>query len=197
MLSFEFDSPIPCVAQDAVFVTITYSLPFQASLSLPGSPFALRRGSKTSQLSWRKVKNTRANDRQPLMPPYLENLNLPFADDSNAVTPTSDDLCNLPLKSVLNGRRSSFLSHQRRWSHVDGRLSSRRSSYASQISRTSHTSRHSQQSSGDPLKFKEGKLDNPWNWGKRRGSHLLPEVVVDKTKLEDNVSSSTFHIMNN
>ncbi|XP_052827734.1 sodium channel protein type 4 subunit alpha B isoform X3 [Octopus bimaculoides] len=158
----------------------------RASLSLPGSPFPLRRGSKTSQLSWRKVKNTRANDRQPLMPHYLENLNLPFADDSNAVTPTSDDLCNLPLKSVLNGRRSSFLSHQRRWSHVDGRLSSRRSSYASQISRTSHTSRHSQQSSGDPLKFKEGKLDNPWNWGKRRGSHLLPEVVVDKTKLEDN-----------
>nr|QPI69427.1 voltage-gated sodium channel invertebrate type 1 variant [Hapalochlaena lunulata] len=163
----------------------------RASLSLPGSPFPLRRGSKTSQLSWRKVKNTRANDRQPLMPHYLENLNLPFADDSNAVTPTSDDLCNLPLKSVLNGRRSSFLSHQRRWSHVDGRLSSRRSSCASQISRTSHTSRHSQQSSGDPLKFKEGKLDNPWNWGKRRGSHLLPEVVVDKTKLEDNESISS------
>jgi len=69
---------------------------FQASLSLPPSPFQLRRGSRVSQFSWRRKTgySPRAADRQPLVLPYLMNLELPFADDSAAVTPTSEELCN-------------------------------------------------------------------------------------------------------
>lgn len=157
----------------------------QASLSLPGSPFAIRRSSKGSQFSWKKPKHSGpSTDRQPLVPMYLGNLNLPFADDSAAVTPTSDDLCNMPIQNRTAGsdRRSSLASHRR---HPDGRQS-RRSSFASQNSRTSRNSRYS--FIGDK-KYKEtNKLENPWNRSKTRGDHLLPEVIVDKSKLEDNVS---------
>ncbi|XP_064599687.1 sodium channel protein type 4 subunit alpha B-like [Liolophura sinensis] len=165
----------------------------RASLSLPGSPFTPRRASRASQFSWRKSRPGRATDRTPLVYSYLETINLPYADDSNAVTPTSEELCNVPhKKDIFNGRRGSFVSHQSRRSHPDGPKSpSRRSSFASQISRTSRNSRFSFHSPGEhyrPKESKESKLESLWN--KSKGTHLLPEVIVDKTKSDDNESSS-------
>lgn len=160
-------------------------------MSLPGSPFTPRRASRASQFSWRKSRPGRATDRTPLVYSYLETINLPYADDSNAVTPTSEELCNVPhKKDIFNGRRGSFVSHQSRRSHPDGPKSpSRRSSFASQISRTSRNSRFSFHSPGEhyrPKESKESKLESLWN--KSKGTHLLPEVIVDKTKSDDNVS---------
>ena len=67
----------------------------QASLSLPGSPFMLRRGSKGShQFSWRNgPRRMAAGDRKPLvLSTYLDaQEHLPYADDSAAVTPMSED----------------------------------------------------------------------------------------------------------
>lgn len=118
----------------------------------------------------------------------MDNLNLPFADDSNAVTPCSDDLCNLPAyKHFLNNaRRSSFASRR---SFCDAR--SRRNSIASLISRASRSGRR--QAHHSPLE-KPSKLENPWNWNKAKGDHHLPEVVVDKTKSDDNVSYSDLNL---
>jgi len=67
----------------------------QASLSLPGSPFNLRRGSKGShQFTWRNgPRRLGAGDRKPLvLSTYLDaQEHLPYADDSAAVTPMSED----------------------------------------------------------------------------------------------------------
>ena len=186
----------------------------QASLSLPGSPFTIRRSSKSSQFNWRPGskhyhhhghRTSASGDRQPLVLPYLDiyNLNLPYADDSNAVTPTSDELCNSQnTHGFLAGRRrlSSTASYGSRISHpsygyIDGTKfipGSRRSSFAS------HYSRHSYTSYGDySFKIKDRQHREPthfqWNTSmKNRAAHpLLPEVVVDKTKSDDNVSNPT------
>ena len=166
---------------------------FQASLSLPGSPFPIRRGSKASQFSWPKPRHgPRSGDRQPLVLPYLEALNLPYADDSNAVTPTSDELCNSQnTHSFLVGRRrlssASYNSRKSQRSFVEGSgkwvPGSRKDSFAS------HHSRHSYTSHGDHG-YKHNELTHfPWNKPlKNRGHPLLPEVIVDKTKSDDNVS---------
>ena len=162
----------------------------QASLSLPGSPFTLRRSSKTSQFSWKPGKHgPRTNDRQPLVLPYLDiyNLNLPYADDSNAVTPTSDELCNSQnTQNFLPGRRRLSSTSYNSNKFLSG---SRRSSFAS------HYSRQSYASYGDySFKIKD-KHKEPthfhWNTSvKNRATHpLLPEVVVDKSKSDDNVST--------
>ena len=67
----------------------------KASLSLPGSPFNLRRGSKGShQFTWRNgPRRLGAGDRKPLvLSTYLDaQEHLPYADDSAAVTPMSED----------------------------------------------------------------------------------------------------------
>lgn len=160
---------------------------FQGSVSLPGSPFAYRRSSRGSQFSWKKKPSGRATDRQPLVYQTLESLPLPFADDSAAVTPSSEDLCNFPFhKNAPNGRRYSFASQTRRhW--PDARPPSRRSSFASNVSRNSRTSRYSVHSPLDPLK-KESKMDTLFNFT-RKGSQRVPDVVVDKPRLDrDNVS---------
>lgn len=82
---------------------------FQPSLSLPGSPFPPHRISRrrSSQFSWRKPPpmspragigvNGASLDGscgRPMVLPCLDNLELPYADDSAAVTPTSEELCN-------------------------------------------------------------------------------------------------------
>ncbi|XP_046575619.1 sodium channel protein type 4 subunit alpha B-like isoform X2 [Haliotis rubra] len=162
----------------------------RGSVSLPGSPFAYRRSSKGSQFSWKKKPSGRATDRQPLVYQTLESLPLPFADDSAAVTPSSEDLCNFPFhKNAPNGRRYSFASQTRRhW--PDARPPSRRSSFASNVSRNSRTSRYSVHSPLDPLK-KESKMDTLFNFT-RKGSQRVPDVVVDKPRLDrdnDSVSS--------
>lgn len=68
----------------------------QASLSLPGSPFNLRRGSRGSHQF--TLRNNRRmvvppGDRKPLvLSTYLDaQEHLPYADDSNAVTPMSEE----------------------------------------------------------------------------------------------------------
>lgn len=69
----------------------------QASLSLPGSPFNLRRGSRGShQMALRPNGRNRyppGADRKPLvLSTYLDaQEHLPYADDSNAVTPMSEE----------------------------------------------------------------------------------------------------------
>lgn len=194
-------------------------MPFQATMSLPGTPFTLRRtGSKGSQFSWKKPP-TRHGDRQPLVFPCLDNLDLPFADDSKAVTPTSDDLCNNfqnthfyppmgPPPSAGHHRRLSSTSYTSRMSQLESRFSSRRDSVSS------HHSRKSFNKTGAPTRNARSVEPTHFHWGtsvKHRGvtsanaagsgggatggyggalqsnHHLLPEVVVDKTKSDDNV----------
>ncbi|WAR18929.1 SCuncharacterized [Mya arenaria] len=117
----------------------------KASFSLPGSPYFRRRRSNPSRLSIKLAKQLRHQaERQPLV--HLESLNLPYADDSNAVTPCSDDirLCTLPSKFSILARKASMRRALEE--------SSRRSSNVSQSSRTSH-SRHSPHSPTDKLSF--------------------------------------------
>ncbi len=162
---------------------------FQDSASLPGSPF-VRRNSRGSQFSWKKKPCGRAIDRQPLVYQTLESLPLPFADDSAAVTPSSEDLCNFPFhhKNAPNGRRYSFASQSRRHWPDSARPSSRRSSFASSASRNSRTSRYSVHS---PLEKKESKMDTLFSFT-RRGSQRVPDVVVDKPCLDrDDVSAQS------
>ena len=110
---------------------------------------------------------------------HLESLNLPYADDSNAVTPCSDDirLCSMPSKfSILANRRASM-----RRAIEDA---SRRSSNVSQTSQRSHSrmSPHAT-SNADKLTMLMGAFDR-----KNKAHHLSPDVYVDKSKLDDNVS---------
>ena len=73
---------------------------FQSSLSLPGSPFNLRRssprgskGSSHGHLSWRSSCGNRRSFGHPLvLSNYLEaQANLPYVDDSAAESPLSED----------------------------------------------------------------------------------------------------------
>ncbi|XP_053401964.1 sodium channel protein type 4 subunit alpha B-like isoform X1 [Mercenaria mercenaria] len=149
--------------------------PHKASFSLPGSPYVRRRRStRKISLSLAKQKLRHHTERQPLV--HLESLNLPYADDSNAVTPSSDDirLCNIPSKFSMLSRRASL-----RRAFDD---SSRRSSYASVTSRTSH--RHSPHS---PDKDKLSKLMEAFD--RKNKTHLSPDVYLDKSKLEGNDDS--------
>ena len=123
-------------------------------------------------------------EKQPLV--HLESLNLPYADDSNAVTPSSDDirLCNLPSKFSILARRASFASSLRRQREEN----SRRGSNVSQGSRSSR----SRLSPHSPDKLT--KLETAFNL-KNKGLRLLPEVVVDRTKLDKSVSDAQVDII--
>ncbi|XP_044010866.1 sodium channel protein para isoform X12 [Aphidius gifuensis] len=103
-----------------------------ASLSLPGSPFNLRRGSRGSHQF--TIRNPRSRfvgqsggDRKPLvLSTYLDaQEHLPYADDSNAVTPMSEDNGTIVMPvyyANLGSRHSSYTSHASRLSytsHVD------------------------------------------------------------------------------
>jgi len=139
----------------------------QASFSLPGSPYIRRRRSKPSRLSIKLAKQLRHHaERQPLV--HLESLNLPYADDSNAVTPCSDDirLCTLPSKFSLLARRASM-----RRAMED----SRRGSQVSASSRTSH-SRLSPHSPTDKLSFLMEQFER-----RSKQHQLLPDGCADKT----------------
>lgn len=101
---------------------------FQASLSLPGSPFNPRRGSRGShQFTLRNrsrfVGVSAGNDRKPLvLQTYLDaQEHLPYADDSNAVTPMSEEngAIIVPVYYTnLGSRHSSYTSHQSRISYT-------------------------------------------------------------------------------
>ncbi|XP_055695921.1 sodium channel protein para isoform X36 [Lutzomyia longipalpis] len=98
-----------------------------ASLSLPGSPFNLRRGSRGShQFTIRSGRGRfviPGNDRKPLvLSTYLDaQEHLPYADDSNAVTPMSEEngAIIVPVYYTnLGSRHSSYTSHQSRISYT-------------------------------------------------------------------------------
>ncbi|KAL1117949.1 hypothetical protein AAG570_004262 [Ranatra chinensis] len=99
-----------------------------ASLSLPGSPFNLRRGSRGShQFTMRNGRSrfaaTPGGDRKPLvLSTYLDaQEHLPYADDSNAVTPMSEEngAMVVPLYTAnLGSRHSSYTSHASRISYT-------------------------------------------------------------------------------
>ncbi|KAL3289573.1 hypothetical protein HHI36_022987 [Cryptolaemus montrouzieri] len=97
-----------------------------ASLSLPGSPFNLRRGSRGSH-QFTVRTNRRMGpppcDRKPLvLSTYLDaQEHLPYADDSNAVTPMSEEngAMVVPLYYTNFGsRHSSYTSHASRMSYT-------------------------------------------------------------------------------
>ncbi|XP_022915603.1 sodium channel protein para isoform X6 [Onthophagus taurus] len=96
-----------------------------ASLSLPGSPFNPRRGSRGShQLAMRNSRRmvVPPNDRKPLvLSTYLDaQEHLPYADDSNAVTPMSEEngAMVVPVYNYLGSRHSSYTSHHSRMSYT-------------------------------------------------------------------------------
>ncbi|RWS16117.1 skeletal muscle sodium channel alpha subunit-like protein, partial [Dinothrombium tinctorium] len=95
----------------------------KASLSLPGSPFNLRRGSRGSQFSVTWARNGRRyNDRKPLvLHTYLDaQEHLPYADDSTAATPMSEEngAIIIPVYTNLHSRHSSYTSHSSRISYT-------------------------------------------------------------------------------
>nr|CAD7424705.1 unnamed protein product [Timema monikensis] len=99
-----------------------------ASLSLPGSPFNLRRGSRGSHQF--TIRNGRGRfvgppggDRKPLvLSTYLDaQEHLPYADDSNAVTPMSEENGAIVVPAYyasLGSRHSSYTSHASRLSYT-------------------------------------------------------------------------------
>ena len=160
-------------------------------MSLPGSPFQVRRNSRASQFGWRKKPTPGhsprpSHDRQPLVLPYLDNVNFPYADESNAVTPTSDD-----LMTVGTGTHT-LLAHRRRLSSTSY-TSHRMSPHVVASSRGSFVSHHSRHSShvGELGGFKERREPTVFMWNTsikqqqqqqqqpNRAVPLLPEVIVD------------------
>uniref|UniRef100_A0A6P7FE67 Sodium channel protein n=1 Tax=Diabrotica virgifera virgifera TaxID=50390 RepID=A0A6P7FE67_DIAVI len=97
-----------------------------ASLSLPGSPFNPRRGSRGShQFTMRSNRRMipPPGDRKPLvLSTYLDaQEHLPYADDSNAVTPMSEEngAMVVPIYYAnLGSRHSSYTSHASRISYT-------------------------------------------------------------------------------
>lgn len=103
-------------------------------------------------------------DKQPYILPYLDNLNLPYVDDSNAATPTSD----LDLRRRLSSTTSSKASTH----GIRGPDYNDLASFAN---------------------FKRQKEPTHFQFGtpqSRKTQPLLPQVVVDRTKSDENDSSS-------
>ena len=139
----------------------------------------------------------RAGDKQPLVLPVLDNLNFPYADDSRAVTPSTEDLCNLHnTHSFVPHRRrlssaTSFKSnashHQPHFEGVRFVPRSRRSSFTSDHSKYSDASKTGELISrtlmnrGEPTYFM-------WTASIKRPTTTVPDVVVDGTRSDENVS---------
>ncbi|XP_055922908.1 sodium channel protein para isoform X19 [Eupeodes corollae] len=103
------------------------------SLSLPGSPFNIRRGSRSSHKynfnHQYTIRNGRGrfgipgSDRKPLVLSTYQDAqqHLPYADDSNAVTPMSEENGAIIVPVYygnLGSRHSSYTSHQSRISYT-------------------------------------------------------------------------------
>ncbi|XP_047500155.1 sodium channel protein para-like [Penaeus chinensis] len=98
-------------------------LPRKASLSLPGSPYNIRKGSRGShQFTWRTANGRRFGDKKPLvLSTYLDaQEHLPYADDSAAVTPMSEEngAIIVPVYTTLGSRHNSYTSHTSRISYT-------------------------------------------------------------------------------
>ena len=162
--------------------TIGPCLLLQASFSLPGSPYINRRR-KASRKSLKLAKQLMSHaEKQPLV--HLESLNLPYADDSTAVTPSSDDIKLINLSSKM-----SMLAHRASIRRYRDDLS-RRGSNVSQGSRTSRSRLSPLPASED----KFSKLETAFNL-KNKGHQHLPEVVVDRTKLDISVSHALLDVV--
>ncbi|XP_055854940.1 sodium channel protein para isoform X3 [Episyrphus balteatus] len=100
------------------------------SLSLPGSPFNIRRGSRSSHKynfnHQYTIRNGRGrfgipgSDRKPLVLSTYQDAqqHLPYADDSNAVTPMSEENGAIIVPVYYGSRHSSYTSHQSRISYT-------------------------------------------------------------------------------
>ncbi|XP_030378196.1 sodium channel protein para isoform X2 [Scaptodrosophila lebanonensis] len=115
--------PAPTTAHQATKVR----KPSTTSLSLPGSPFNIRRGSRSSHKY--TMRNGRGrfgipgSDRKPLVLSTYQDAqqHLPYADDSNAVTPMSEENGAIIVPVYygnLGSRHSSYTSHQSRISYT-------------------------------------------------------------------------------
>ncbi|XP_073989252.1 sodium voltage-gated channel paralytic isoform X5 [Rhodnius prolixus] len=146
-----------------------------ASLSLPGSPFNLRRGSRGSHQF--TIRNNRSRfappggDRKPLvLSTYLDaQEHLPYADDSNAVTPMSEEngAMVVPMYPTgLTSRHSSYTSH------------------ASRISYTSHADLLSGLAGGRGLPTKESKLKSLRS-SRNSSTTVTQQPLSDKNCLRD------------
>jgi len=125
----------------------------QSSASLPASPYSLYRGGST--FTWRLQPLTPqsatsgggAGTRRPLVQPCLENLDLPYADDSAAATPTSDDLCSFQnaqnARTLQRQQRLSTASAGIRMSQLEMRFTGGGGGVSRTGSRGSRQSRHS------------------------------------------------------
>ncbi|XP_026837321.1 sodium channel protein para isoform X31 [Drosophila erecta] len=115
--------PAPTTAHQATKVRKVST----TSLSLPGSPFNIRRGSRSSHKY--TIRNGRGrfgipgSDRKPLVLSTYQDAqqHLPYADDSNAVTPMSEENGAIIVPVYygnLGSRHSSYTSHQSRISYT-------------------------------------------------------------------------------
>ena len=166
----------------------------QTSLSLPGSPFPLRRSSKGS-FTWRRP--VPRGDKQPLVLPCLDNLPLPYADDSNAVSPSSEDLCHTPSHThmLIARRRLSSASYHSKNLILDGGVTYAGSRRASMASR-----RSSRQSFGSRGSFVRHTGDRPkepthFQWlsvKKKKRPKNLSDLAAGKGK-DDHVN--VFYIL--
>ncbi|XP_023225407.1 sodium channel protein para-like [Centruroides sculpturatus] len=157
----------------------------KASLSLPGSPFNPRRGSRGSQfsVSWRNGR--RYGDRKPLvLQTYMDaQEHLPYADDSKAVTPMSEDGgIVIPVYTNLNSRHSSYTSHLSRisyTSHCD--MYNRGLTKEGQlISRSRKLRGHYSQDSLDDVEYgiKQKPYDSPFMDPQRQTELDMKDVMV-------------------
>ncbi|CAG7823253.1 unnamed protein product [Allacma fusca] len=93
----------------------------KASLSLPGSPFNIRRGSRGSH---QYKYGRRYGDKKPLvLSTYMDaQEHLPYADDSTAATPMSEEngaiIVPIYNGTALGSRHSSYNSHASRLSYT-------------------------------------------------------------------------------
>ena len=78
---------------------------------------------RSSQFSWRRSctspkpplgsgaagpMDSMGSSWRPMVMPCLDNLELPYADDSAAVTPTSDELCNFYNTHYVIGANAAY-----------------------------------------------------------------------------------------
>ena len=95
----------------------------QASLSLPGSPFNRKRvnSNGSHHFPWRSSNGRRFGDKKRLVTTYIDaQEHLPYADDSAAVTPMSEEngAIIVPVYTNLGSRHNSYTSHTSRVSYV-------------------------------------------------------------------------------
>lgn len=155
---------------DSRYLPLTVQpIALQPSHSVPASPFVDRR--RFSRASIRLAKKLHHHIEQQPLVHQLEGLNLPYADDSNAVTPCSEDIgiINTQSKfSFLTARKASMMRGS----------DSRRESNASNSSFKTHP-----HSPSDKLT----RLLEKFERNKAAQHHLQPGVGVEKGH-EDSVS---------